>query len=71
MKTVRTISAILNHVTLILGVIVLALFITDRFNRAMAFLANEMTRWLIAVFALLVIIEAVLFIVERRRREGD
>jgi len=66
MKTVKKIAALLNHVTLILGIIVLALFITDRFNRAMAFLANETSRWLIAVFALLVIVEAVLSIVIRR-----
>ena len=69
MKTVRIITAALRHVTLAMGIIVLTLFITDRFNRAMAFLANETTRWLIAVFALLVIVQAVLSIVEARRKK--
>ena len=69
MKTAEKIAALLQHLNLAMGIVILTLFITDRFNRAMAFLANETTRWLVAVFALLVITETVLSVVVRYRKK--
>ena len=70
MKTAEKIAALLQHLNLAMGIVILTLFITDRFNRAMAFLANETTRWLVAVFALMVITETVLSIVIRYRKKS-
>lgn len=69
MKTAEKIAALLQHLNLAMGIVILTLFITDRFNRAMAFLANETTRWLVAVFALLVITETVLSVAVRYRKK--
>ena len=69
MKTAEKIAALLQHLNLAMGIVILTLFITDRFNRAMAFLANETTRWLVAVFALMVITETVLSVVVRYRKK--
>lgn len=53
---------LLAHAMLILSLLLLTLFVVDRFNRAMMFLSNELTKWLVAVFALLAAVQAVLLI---------
>ena len=59
---------ILPHATLIIALILLTLFVIDRINRAMMFLANDLTKWLLAVFAVLVIVQSVMAIVKAHRK---
>ena len=42
-----------------LAVTLLTLFVTDRFNRAMAFINNDIAKWMLAVFCITVLIEAI------------
>ena len=49
----RGLAGLLPHAVLILSLMLLTLFITDRFNRAMAFLNNDISYVLIWVYAVL------------------
>lgn len=56
---VKLFFAILPHFNIGLAVTLLTLFATDRFNRAMAFINNDITKWMLAVFCITVLIEAI------------
>ena len=58
---------LLPHVNIALSVTLLTLFVTDRFNRAMAFINNDITKWMLAVFCCTVFIEAVVHAYARRK----
>ena len=58
-KMMKLFFAILPHVNIGLAVTLLTLFVTDRFNRAMAFINNDITKWMLAVFCITVVIEAI------------
>ena len=62
---------LLSHLVLVLAAAMLTFFILDRFNEAMAFLNNPVTKWMLAVFALAAMALAVTDIVragiERKR----
>lgn len=60
---------LLPHVTLIVALIMLTLFVFDRFNRAMMFLTNDLTKWLLAVLAVLVITQSAIAIAQNRRQK--
>ena len=47
----RVLAGLLPHAVIILSLLLLTLFVTDRFNRAMAFLNNDISYVLIWVFA--------------------
>ncbi|MBQ3865507.1 MAG: hypothetical protein II776_01300 [Clostridia bacterium] len=78
-KLFRAAAAILPHATLVASLLLLILFIIDRFNEAMAFLNNDLTKWILAVFCLLTLCLSVLTILRdearrkqaRRGSEGD
>ena len=59
---------ILPHLTLILSLVLLTLFVLDCLNEAMAFLNNSLTKRLVCIFSLFVSILSVTVIV---RREND
>lgn len=61
-------KCLLPHATLIIALILLTLFVIDRVNRAMMFLATDLTKWLLAVFAVLVIVQSVTAIVSNHRK---
>ena len=67
-KIVSALRAVLPHATLILSLMMLTLFIIDRVNEAMAFLNNDLTKWVLAVFALLTAVLSVLTILRDERR---
>lgn len=60
---------ILPHINLSLAVVLFTFFVIDRFNRAMAFINNDITKWMLAVFCILVLIQSVLYIIFRRREK--
>ena len=50
MKYIRILTDILMHLSLVEAVILLTLFVTDRYNRAMGFLTAEISKWLLFSF---------------------
>lgn len=59
----------LPHLNIALAVVMVTLFILDRFNRAMVFLNHDLTKWMFVVFALLVLIQSVAYIVMMRKKK--
>ena len=50
---------IFPHITIVLSALCLLLFIIDRFNSNMAFMNNEITRWLVAALSIFAIVTSV------------
>ena len=67
MKLWRTLGRILPHLTLVFALLMTTLFIFDRFNEAMAFLSNNLTKWLLLAFCLLVIALSIRAIVKDQK----
>lgn len=71
----RVFRTVLSHITMMLAVLVLVLFVIDRVNNAMEFMTSQLSRWLIAALALCALITAVLNIIalwdnpDKRRRQ--
>lgn len=59
---------ILPHIVLILSVMLLTFFCIDLVNSSMAFLNNAVTKWMVAVFALLSAILAVRSIIKTEKK---
>lgn len=57
----RILSALLPHALLLLSLLLLTLFVTDRFNRAMAFINNEITRYGVLIWGLLLLCSVFVF----------
>lgn len=53
---------ILPHLCIALAVNVFTFFVIDQLNRAMVFMANDITKWLLAVMAALVFGEATVYL---------
>ena len=70
-KIMKKIFGYLPHITLVLSLMMLTLYITDRQNRAMGFINNDITKALLAVMSVLVIVESVYLIVHLRRRQYE
>lgn len=62
-------AGLLPHVCLILSLMMITFVITDRYNRAMAFINNDITKALLLILALLVIVQSVLLIRTNRKRQ--
>ena len=45
-------TALLSHLTVILGMMFLVFLVLDQFNPMMNFIDNHISRWLLAVFCL-------------------
>ncbi len=54
------------HINIALAFTLLTLFVTDRFNRAMSFINNDITKWMLCIFCVGVVIEAVSLLWIRR-----
>lgn len=59
---------VLPHINIAMSIVMLTLWVTDRFNRAMAFLNNNLTKGMLFVWCLLIIIQSVVDILRHRRR---
>ncbi len=57
----------LPHLCLVTAVMLIVFLVTDYFNRAMAFINNDITKTILMVFSILVITESVVLIVYQRR----
>ncbi len=58
----RFLRGLLPHLTLILSLLMLTLFVIDIWNPAMAFLNNSLTKILLGVFSFFTLILSILFI---------
>lgn len=59
---------LLPHVNIILGLMFITFFILDKFNGAMNFIGNDISKGLLLLFALVSIVNAGFVIQENRRR---
>lgn len=59
----RVLRVVLSHLTAMLALLVLICFVIDRFNTAMAFMDSELSKWYIAVLAVLALVSSILNIV--------
>ena len=64
----RKLADLLPHASLILSLMMITFLITDKYNRAMAFINNDITKTLMMILAVLVIVQSVLMIRDSRRR---
>lgn len=67
----RKLSALLPHLCIILSGMLLTFFILDQINPAMAFINNEITKWLMLLQAVLTIICCILLIIFQRRKRKE
>ncbi len=67
----EVLASLLSHLNIALALFFITCFIVDRFNRAMAFINNEYTKYGLLVFSVLVIVESVLFVLQNRRLRGQ
>ncbi|MGM9647509.1 MAG: hypothetical protein ACI3YH_05205 [Eubacteriales bacterium] len=51
---------ILPHINIVLAITMITLFVTDRYNRAMKFLYNENTKWLLFIFCITVLLQSLI-----------
>ena len=58
----------LPHINIALAVSLFVLFVTDRYNRAMAFINNDIAKWMLAVLCVTVFASSVWQIVLQRRQ---
>ena len=58
----------LPHLNIALALVLIVCFVTDRFNRAMSFINNDLTKWVLAIFCVLVIAESILYAGYRRNK---
>lgn len=59
--------SVLPHINITLSVVLLVLFVTDRFNRAMAFINNDITKWMLCIFCVTSLLQAIIFAYQRRK----
>lgn len=65
---IRLLFAALPHINIALAVSLFVLFVTDRYNRAMAFINNDIAKWMLAVLCVTVFASSVWQIVMQRRQ---
>ena len=58
--------ALMPHVNCAMAVVMLTLLITDRFNRAMAFINNDITKGMLIAWCVLLLAQAVLSIFRKK-----
>ena len=61
----------LPHINIALAVSLLVLFVTDRYNRAMAFVNNDIAKWMLAVLCVSVIVSSIWQVIQQRRQNGQ
>ena len=65
----KTLKKLLPHLEIILAGMILVLCVIDRFNSAMAFIDNDITKTLLMILCILSIIVACMLISAQRARE--
>ena len=68
-RFLTALTVVLIHTSLIEAFILLTLFVTDRFNRAMGFLTAEISKWLLFAFCITVILLVILLLWHQYRKK--
>ena len=74
---VRVFRVVTAHLTAMFSVMIIIWFIIDRVNTAMEFMTSEISKWCIAILALLALVSSILTICalwinpDKRRRVGQ
>jgi len=61
--------SLIPHGTIILAVMMITFYITDRYNRPMAFINNDLTKVLLLIMSVLIIVQSVYMICVHRRKQ--
>ena len=64
-------AGFLPHINIALALFFITCFIVDRYNRAMAFINNEYTKYGLLVFSILVIAQSVIFVLKNRKARRE
>ena len=59
---------LLPHITIVMCLMYVVFFCIDRVNSAMAFIDNEITKWLLLALCLISIVDALWLIADERRK---
>ena len=70
-KILNTLFGFIPHILIVLSLMMITFYITDRQNRAMAFINNDITKALLLAMSILVLIESVYLIVHLRKKQAD
>ena len=65
-KLLQYLLNVLPHINIVLAVTLLTFFVVDRYNRAMSFIDNDITKWMLCVFCGTVLVEAIATVIYRR-----
>lgn len=63
----KKILSILPHINIIIACMVLTFLIIDRFNNAMQFIENDITKGILFVFVFIAIINSIVLIIYQRK----
>lgn len=66
-KLLNAFLSALPHVNVTLATVLLVLFVTDRFNSSMRFINNDITKWMLCVFCVTSLIQAIVYAYSRRK----
>ena len=70
-RILNTLLGMIPHILTVLSLMMITFYITDRQNRAMAFINNDITKALLLVMSVLVLIESVYLIVHLRIKQSE
>ncbi len=59
---------LLPHINISMALFMLTLLVTDFFNRAMAFINNNITKGMLFVFCILILTEAIHDVIQHRKK---
>lgn len=66
LKAADLFLALMPHINCAMAIVMLTLLITDRFNRAMAFINNDITKGMLIAWCILLLVQAVLSIFRKK-----
>lgn len=67
-RAVKAFFVVLPHINLSMSLVMLTLLVTDYFNRAMAFINNDITKGMLFAWCFLILIQSLEAIFRHRRR---
>lgn len=70
-RILKEILGLIPHVLIVLSVMMITFYITDRYNRPMAFISNDITKTLLLIMSVLVIIQSVYLIYTLRKEKAE
>lgn len=70
-KFVKALFSLIPHAMIVISLMMITFYITDRYNRAMAFINNDITKALLLVLAVLAIVQSVYVIYSERRKKWE